>query len=157
MMAEMFGALKGYGTGQKAAYDSLTPLNRLVDSVPPESATALRFAEVVDTWLGHPSSSPELESIKNSLIRWRDNDQELEPVLQSSLLLKEVIPLSQSLQSVANAGLQALDYLNQGGRAPAGWREQQLAMFKTAAKPQAELLNMIVPSVEKLVAATTPQ
>ncbi len=157
VLAEILEPVKEYGREQEHQYDSSTPLNRLVDTVPPESATALRFAEVVDTWLGHPSSSPELESIKNSLIRWRDNDQELEPVLQSSLLLKEVIPLSQSLQSVANAGLQALDYLNQGGRAPAGWREQQLAMLKTAEKPQAELLNMIVPSVEKLVAATTPQ
>jgi hypothetical protein len=30
-------------------------------------------------------------------------------------------------------------------------------MLKLAAKPQAELINMIVPAVEKLVAATTPE
>ena len=88
---------------------------------------------------------------------WRDNDQQLEPLLQANSLLQEIIPLSQNLQSVATAGLQAIEYLAHGGHAPGNWREQQLAMLKQAEKPEAELLNMIVPAVEKLVSATVPQ
>jgi hypothetical protein len=58
---------------------------------------------------------------------------------------------------VATAGIQALDYLTSGGRAPAAWREQQIALLQDAQKPQAEMLNMIAPSVQKLVEATTPE
>jgi hypothetical protein len=72
-------------------------------------------------------------------------------------LLKEIIPISQSLQAVATAGLQALDYLSKAGRVPSTWRDQQLVMLNQAGKPQAELLNMIAPSVQKLVTATTSQ
>jgi hypothetical protein len=95
--------------------------------------------------------------VKKWLLQWRDNDQELAPVLEGNSFLKEIVPLSTTLHSVADTGLQAVDFLNHGGAAPAAWRDQQLAMLKTAEKPQAELLDMIVPSVEKLVAATTPQ
>ena len=156
VLADVLEPVKEYGREEAHSYDSLTPLNRLVDTVPPESDTARRFAALVESWLSHPSQSSG-DALKQWLTQWRDNDQELEPVLQGSSLLKEAIPLSQNLQEVANAGLQALDYLGKGGTAPAIWRDQQLAMLKVAEKPQAELLNMIVPAIEKLVSATTAQ
>jgi hypothetical protein len=40
-------------------------------------------------------------------------------------------------------------------RTPApGWKAEQLAFLKKSAKPQAVLVDMIVPPVEKLVEAT---
>jgi hypothetical protein len=97
----------------------------------------------------------EIEVTRKKLIAWRDNDQQLGPMLQNNALLQEAIPLSQNLTAIAAAGLQALEYLSSGGHAPAGWRQQQLDALKQDQKPQAELLNMIVPSVQKLVEATT--
>jgi hypothetical protein len=66
-------------------------------------------------------------------------------------LLTEDIPLSKGLEMVATIGLEALDY--ESGGAPAGWREAELNLLKQAAAPQAELLDMIVPPVQKLVEA----
>jgi hypothetical protein len=37
--------------------------------------------------------------------------------------------------------------------APAGWSDQQMAQLEQMKKPQAELLLMVVPAVEKLVQA----
>ena len=53
-------------------------------------------------------------------------------------------------------GLDAIGYLREHHNAPADWRTQQLAFLKTSEQPQAVLLNMIAPAVEKLVQATMP-
>jgi hypothetical protein len=95
--------------------------------------------------------------IQKSLTLWRDNDQQLAPVLQGNPLLQEAVPLSQGLSSVASTGLKAMEYLNAGSHVPAQWRQQQLDLLKQAEVPQAELLNMIAPAVAKLVEATTPE
>jgi len=157
VLAQALEPVKEYAREETREYDSLTPLNRLVDAIPPESDAARQFAGTVENWLSHSSASGDIDAMKQSLTLWQNNDQELEPILQSNSLLKEIVPLSQSLRTVASTGLQALDYLTHGGRAPASWREQQLTMLKLAEKPQAELLNMIAPAVEKLVVATTPE
>jgi len=80
----------------------------------------------------------------------------LQPLLDEPLL-REIAPVSQNLSAVAATAMQALRYLGAGGRAPASWREDQLAFLKEAQKPQAEMLNTIVPSVQKLVEATVPE
>lgn len=154
-LAGVLEPVKEYYREKYGDYNTTTPLNRLVDTIPPESDTARRFRSLVDHFLLHSSTPEEIEQMKTWLIQWRDNDQKLAAILQSNPLLKEIAPISQELTSVATAGLQALDYLNQGGHAPAKWRDQQLALLAQAEKPQAELLNMIVPGVKKLVQATT--
>jgi hexosaminidase len=154
-LADVLEPLKGYARPHTTHYETSTPLNRLVDIVHPESNAARDFAGMVQRFLGKTSTPEEVEATRKQLTAWRDNGRQLEPVLQSNALLQEAIPLSQNLTSVASAGLQALDYLNAGGHAPATWRQQQLDSLKQAQKPQAELLNMIAPSVQKLVEATT--
>lgn len=157
VLADVLEPVKEYARAHTREYESSTPLNRLVDAVRPESDTARQFAAKVDRRLNHSASAADLDELKRQLSLWQSNDQALEPALQSNALLTEAIPLSQTLQSVAAAGLQALEYLDRGGHAPAGWRTQQLTMLQQAKKPQAELLNMIVPAVERLVAATVPE
>jgi hexosaminidase len=157
VLADVLEPVKEYARPKARPYDSFTPLNRLVDAARPESDTARQFTAAVGRWLSHSSAPADLDAIRSWLALWQANDQQLEPLLQSNALLKEIVPLSQTLQGVAATGLQALEYLGHGGRAPAKWREQQLAMLKLAEQPQAELLNRIVPAIEKLVSATTPE
>jgi hexosaminidase len=77
--------------------------------------------------------------------------------MSQSDLTRELIPLSANLRQVATVGLQALDLLRQHESAPAGWQSQQSAFLKIAQQPQAVLVNMIAPAVEKLVQAVRPQ
>jgi hypothetical protein len=51
--------------------------------------------------------------------------------------------------------LDVIGYLREHKSPPAEWRTRQLAYLKNAQKPQAVLLNMVAPAVEKLVQATT--
>jgi hexosaminidase len=129
-------------------YTQLTPLNRLVDTALPESEMAREFAVLVDQM--------DRAQMRIWLTRWRDNDAQLKPLLERSDLLREDIPISETLSRVAAIGLQALEYLDRGERPPDAWLAQQRAFLETCKKLQAELRLAIVPSIEKLVSATAP-
>ena len=126
---------------------SLTPLNRLVDAVRPESEKARIFSGRVD----HLSANKDV--VRKQLITWRDSRPELLPALQQSALLQEDIPLAEDLSAVAQAGLEALDYLDSGHPAPQTWVQEQSVLLDLAAKPHADLLLKIVEPVRKLVEA----
>jgi hexosaminidase len=125
----------------------------MVDAVPPESDEARSFAALVRKLLERSATPDELASIRTQLELWVDNDAKVQPLLQQMALLQELSPLSQNLKTVAQTGLEALDYVNSDRQPPTGWRDLQLNLLKQAEQPQAELLNMIAPSVQKLVEA----
>ncbi|HEY6350627.1 MAG TPA: family 20 glycosylhydrolase [Candidatus Angelobacter sp.] len=156
-LAGVLEPVKEYFREKTGNYDNTTALNRLVDTVHPESDIARQFRGLVDRYLARSSTPEEVQQMRIRLAQWRDNDQKLAPVLQESPLLKEIVPISRDLTTVGATGLQALDYLDHGGRAPTKWRHQQLAFLNDAEKPQAELFDMIVPAVKKLVQATSSQ
>src|SRR6201981_2783326 len=98
----------------------------MVDAVLPESENARQFSQEVDQFVGSKFQDAKAKSdIRVLLLAWRDNDKELRPLLQNSFLLKELAPVSQTLSSLAGAGLQALDYIDKGERAPASWFKEQ--------------------------------
>jgi hexosaminidase len=136
---------------------SLSPLNRVIDAVRPESDTARHFADLVDALMGGHADSKAKQEVRTLLILWRDNQANLQALETQSFLLREIVPLSQDLSAVAATGLQALDYLDRGERAPDAWATQQFALLAEAQKPKAQLLLMIVPSVQKLVEASSGQ
>jgi hexosaminidase len=136
---------------------SLSPLNRVIDAARPESATARRFADLVDGLIAGRADSDAKQEVRALLNRWRDNQTNLQPFETQSFLLKEIVPLSLDLSAVATSGLQALDYIDRGERAPDAWATQQFALLEQAQKPKAQLLLMVAPSVQKLVEASTGQ
>jgi hexosaminidase len=136
---------------------SLSPLNRVIDAARPESATARRFSELVDALIAGRADPDTKSEVKALLIRWRDNRISPQPIETQSFLLKEIAPLSQDLAAVGTTGLQALDYIDRGERAPAAWATQQFALLEQAQKPKAQLLLMVAPAVQKLVEASSGQ
>jgi hexosaminidase len=131
-----------------------TPLNRLVDAVHPESDTARQFADLIDAFVASGyKDQQKAAQIRQSLNEWRDNDLFLQPMLQRSALLNELAPISQNLSAISVAGLQALDYLDKGTTAPESWVSTQNSLLEESKKPHADLLLMIAPSIEKLIAA----
>jgi hexosaminidase len=131
-----------------------TPLNRLADAARPESAVARQFAELVETYLqsGYKDSAAEAQ-IRASLFKWRENDTNLQPVLDRSFILAEDKPLSEDLAALAAAGLQALDSIDKNQPLPDAWRTEQLAVVDRSMKPRANLLVMVAPPIQKLIEA----
>ena len=136
---------------------SLSPLNRVVDAARPESDTARHFADLVDALIAGQADPSAKQEVRTLLIRWRDNQSNLQALGTQSFLLTEIIPLAQDLSAVATTGLQALDYLDRGERASDDWATQQFAVLAEAQKPKAQLLLMVAPSVQKLVEASSGQ
>ncbi|MGD0513751.1 MAG: family 20 glycosylhydrolase, partial [Terriglobales bacterium] len=133
---------------------SLSPLSRVVDAARPESDTARHFADLVDALIAGQADPSAKQEVRTLLIRWRDNQSNLQALGTQSFLLTEIIPLAQDLSAVATTGLQALDYLDRGERASDDWATQQFAVLAEAQKPKAQLLLMVAPSVQKLVEAS---
>ncbi len=146
---------RNYAREQLRDYDAFSPLNRLIDAIPPESGTARQFLDIVNRIVAGRASQEDWEQAQEWLVLWRDNDTQLQPLLARSELTQELAPVSTSLHQVSQTGLDAIGYLREHKSAPADWRTRQLDMLKTAEKPQAVLLNMIAPAVTKLVQATT--
>ena len=138
-------------------HTSSIPLNRLADATRPESDVAREFRNLVDHALvSDADTAADRERIRHWLTQWRANDGAVEPILESSFLLQEAIPLTKDLAALSAAGLEALDSLSSAHKPDADWISRQYALLDNA-KPRAELLLMIVPGVRKLVAAASAQ
>jgi len=137
--------VKEYARGDMGKYTSFTPLNRLVDATRPESSAAREFAKLVE------NISANREKIRKHLTYWRASQEKLVPLLQRSFLAKEDVPLAEDIAALSKAGLEALDIVEAGKHAPESWVNEQQALLDRAAKPRAELLIMILPSIRKLV------
>jgi hexosaminidase len=153
VLADVVEPVKDYTREETAPAvpTSATPLNRLVDAARPESATARRFGELVDALVAGKATRETKSEIGAMLRQWRDNQANLQPLLDRSFLLKEVTPLSQDLSALGGTGLNALDYLDRSEPAPDAWRVEQLTMIEQAKTQKAQLLLMVAPSVQKLV------
>ena len=148
---------KRYDLEDGPSYTTFTPLNRLVDAVHPESETARQFNDIAKLIASGKATPEQWRQARQWLTLWRDNDARLQPLLVQSKITEELVPLSHGLNQVAVIGLQALDDLENNSPMDANTRSKNLTLLKTAAKPQAVLIDMVVPSVELLVEATKTQ
>jgi hexosaminidase len=155
-LSDLVEPVKDYTREQTAPAEptNATPMNRVVDAVPLESDAGRHFGELVDQYVASSCRDAALgDRLRAQLGRWRDNDAQLQPLAQRSLLVKEVAARSQDLSALGAAGLAAFDAIAKAQPAPDSWKSQQLAVIEQAKKPKAQLLLIPAPSVQKLVEA----
>jgi hexosaminidase len=152
VLADIVEPVKYYVRPNTKEYTQMTPLNRLVDAVRPESLKAREFRQLVDQML---QSAPRYDKnryfIEAKLKEWRDNHAQLLPLLESSFLLREVIPLSEDVKELAEAGLWALKYLEQSQKPPEEWLDRVLPLLDRPKKPESEVVIAIVPAIQTMV------
>ena len=131
-----------------------TPLNRIVDAVPPESDKARQFDGTVTAFInGSCRDVSIVKQVSSQLAAWRDNDAAVQSLALKSSYVKEVARSSQDLAGVANAGLEALDASAQNKSLSDESKKQLTATIAAAAKAKAQLLVIPAASVQKLVDA----
>jgi hexosaminidase len=140
--------VKDYAREAAHPYDSFTPLNRLIDAAPADSETARRFAALVDRM-----GVEDLPRIREWLTLWRDNHARLAPMLANSALLAEDAEISKDLSAIAEAGLQALDRLQNAQARDPAWIAEKRVLLDRAKQPKAELLLSVEPAIRKLIEA----
>jgi hexosaminidase len=155
-LADFVEPVKGYSRSDLASSEptALTPLNRLVDAVQPESLGARRFSVQVEKFISGPiRPGAELE-IRSTLTKWRDNDIQFRALAENSSFLQEALPISRDLSALGAAGLEALDYMDRGEKAPDSWKSLQISLAQAAIQPRAQLILMIASPVQKLIQAS---
>jgi hexosaminidase len=152
-LSEAVEPLKGYRRHEQGVtYTSLSPLTRFVDACFPESLEARDFRLSVDRYL--ETRDPALaQELKRTLSRWSRNHALLLPLIAASPALGEVEVLSQAVQAVASAGLEALDFLTSGRSPDPSWLASRGEVLAGARKPQAHCELAITSAVVKLVNA----
>ena len=151
-LADVVEPVKDYKREELATVEPtrLTPMNRVVDAIPLESAQGRRFAELTNQYLASSCGDAALEGkLRAQLIIWRDNDAKLQSLGQKSGFVKEVGNASQTLANLGSAGLEALDLMAKGQPG----KVSSSAAVDEALKPQGQLLVIPATAVQKLVAA----
>jgi len=151
VLASVVEPPKEYSREELAKYYSYTPLNRLVDAVPPESDQAREFRDLAGRIVAGKGSAEDFATARKWLVLWRDNDALLAPLLPGSALTAELIPVSRNLSQAAGIGILALDSLEKHEPVSAQTRAGWVASLKGFEAPQAVLLDGVVPGVETLV------
>ncbi|NOR14853.1 MAG: family 20 glycosylhydrolase [Candidatus Aminicenantes bacterium] len=134
-------------------YTQHTPFNRLVDAARPESLEAREFIRLVDGLLEDaPAYKKNIAAIREQLNGWRVNHSQVLPVLESSFLLHEILPLSYTVQRMAEVGLVALDILRGEAKPPLPWLEEISPILEQPRRPEHELRIMALPALRKMAA-----
>jgi hexosaminidase len=116
---------------------TLSPLNQLVDALPPDPPSRHDFGDLVSTYLQDPVAHHEEEAALAATFRsWSPSPQMME-LLSSSPQLAEALPRALQLTELGTLGLEALNYLSSGLPAAPGWKAQKLAILDNAEKPVA--------------------
>ena len=137
---------------------SVTPLNRLVDAVYPESDVARRFSQATDLFVGSSCLDRVKEAeIRMHLAEWMTVDERLQALAQRSLLVNEAAPASSALSQAAKIALGALDAIQKGAPLSADQKKLQLDAL-SALEQQAHKSQLTVPELpafQKLVEAAS--
>jgi hexosaminidase len=136
ILADASEALGIEGRRGARRYTSLTPLNRFVDAVPPESESARRLAGDVSRL---PDAAADAE-LRVAFTQWSGIETRilLNPAVMSGAGT-ELIPRAYDLSSLGSVGLRALDFLLKGQSAPADWLREKNAELDRMEKPAAEV------------------
>ena len=156
-LADIVEPVKYYTRPGTRKYTQMTPLIRLVDAARPESQPARKFENMVEEFLADaPDYKINDEDIRGRLTEWRDNHKVLEPVLEDSVLLEEIIPLSEDVSALSADGLQALEYIKDGQDVSLAWLDGVLSLLSLPRNPEHECVIRIVPAIQKLTEAACP-
>jgi hexosaminidase len=128
-----------------------TPLTRLIDAARPDPwirSTLNRQAVIA---VAGGASAPEVRSqMRATFTEWKPLAARVRALADSMPLAQDGVPAADALTPLADLGLRALDYLENGG-APAGWKDATLGQLDELAKPKGMLRLAGVEAVRRLV------
>jgi hexosaminidase len=132
--------------------NQLTPLNLLVDALPPDPPSRQNFELLTRAYLRKPApGTPEERELTTDFNAWIASEPEILRLMGASVLLAQAEPRAQQLAELGAAGLEAVSYLSSGLPAPAGWKAARLALLDEADKPQALVRFTVIAPLRDLV------
>ncbi len=132
----------------------LTVLDRFVDAVRPDPPSRYEIGRLTQDFLKAPQSSATDQAALN---HWFQTVAASVPTvvqqMQQSPRLAEVQTRAEQLPDLAKAGLDAIQFLSTGTKAPTGWKQSKLAEIEVAKKPAALVRFTFIDSLTSLIDA----
>jgi hexosaminidase len=142
---------------ERAKFRQITqaaPLTRLVDAAAPDSRAAREFSLAVSALVEDaPRFQSRRERVRALLEEWRAVQPAVRVMADRSPLMRDAVPLADSLSEMSAAGLEAMQYLSDGVAPPLGWREERIALLDKVARTPSELDFPILPALRQLIHA----
>jgi hexosaminidase len=138
--------------------NQLTPLDLLVDALPPDPPSRHDFELLVRTYLhlqnsgGRAQAQTELTAAFNAWITSRPGILHL---MADSPLLAQAELRAQQLSELGEVGLEAVSYLSSGSAPAAGWKAARFAVLDEAEKPHALVRFTVIKPLRDLVNAVS--
>ncbi len=131
-------------------YTVFSPFTKIADVATPDQEVPRIFNKQVDEFLSKPS--PELEKeISDKLILWKENDAQFKLLLKNSPVLLEAASLSENLSSLAEAGLEAIQYIHDNKNAGSDWLKEKQAIVTKAKQQGGRCELQVVEPIQKLI------
>ena len=136
---------------EKHGVTTLSPLNRLVDALPPDPPSRHDFGDLMSTYLEDPVGHPGEGAALAATFRSWTASQELMDLMSDSPQLSEALPRVEQLAELGTMGMEALSYLSAGVAAPQGWKADKLVILDEAQKPVALTRFTVLQAMRDLV------
>ena len=135
----------------------LKPLNRMVDTVHPESEQSREFSVAVDQFVGAGcKDAVKAATLRAQLAKWAAVDGQVQSLAPNSVLVQNTAPASAALSQAAELALTAFDRIAQGLPLPDSLRKLQSDAL-TAFETQAHKSQLTIPTIaafQKLIDAS---
>ncbi|MGB7727824.1 MAG: family 20 glycosylhydrolase [Candidatus Acidiferrum sp.] len=158
-LAEALEPVKDYNRETLQGGDEptqLKPLNRMVDTVHPESEVSRQFSVAVDQFVAAScKDAAKAAALRAQLTEWAAIDSQVQSLAQKSILVQDAAPASAAFSQAAELALTALDRIAQGLPLPDALKKQQsdaLASFETQAH-KSQLTIPALAAFQKLIDA----
>ncbi|MGA6984031.1 MAG: family 20 glycosylhydrolase [Candidatus Sulfotelmatobacter sp.] len=134
--------------------NQLTPLNQLIDALPPDPPSRHNFESLVKAYLQNPATRLEQEAeLITEFKAWIVAEPGILRLMAGSPTLALEQARAQQLATLGATGLEAVSYLSSGMPAVAGWKAQELALLDEVEKPQALVRFTVIKPLRDLVNA----
>jgi len=133
---------------------SLTPLNRLVDAVYPESDVSRRFSLLVDQFVAAAcKDAAQAAGIRAQLAEWATIDDRLQSLAQRSQLVREAALASAGFSQAAKIAMDAVDSIQMGAPVSADQKKIYLDSLNVLEQQanKGQLTIPELPAFQKLV------
>src|SRR3984957_652098 len=132
--------------------NQLTPLNQLVDALPPDPSSRHNFELLMRAYLEDPATRVQEENeLTTNFKAWIAAEPGILRLMAGSPALALGEARALQLTVLGTIGLEAVSYLSSGVPAAAGWKAEKLAILEEAEKPQAVVRFTVIQPLRDLV------
>ena len=130
----------------------LTPMDHLIDAVPPDPPSRHGMQVLVKSYLANHDAK-DAAKLQEIFASWVAAGPKALAMMQKAPRLNAAEPRATELVELGTMGQQALTYLSNHQSAPAGWASEKLAQIDQAKKPDGKVRFTVLEPMTELVKA----